>query len=129
MVAPPPIPGGDNFPVNFILSSTAEPTEILKSAQQLQQLAAASGKFAFPPQIDTKVDQPEVELVLDHDKIAALGLDMQSVSSDLAALVSGNFVNRFNLAGRAYKVIPQLKRVERLNAAQLESHYVKASLP
>ena len=125
MVAPPPIPGGDNFPVNFILSSTAEPTEILNFAQQLQQLAATSGKFAFPPQIDTKVDQPEVELVLDHDKIAALGLDMQSVSSDLAALVSGNFVNRFNLAGRAYKVIPQLKRVERLNAAQLESHYVK----
>ncbi|MFM2081760.1 MAG: hypothetical protein RL380_451 [Verrucomicrobiota bacterium] len=125
VVAPPPIPGGDNFPVNFILSATAEPTEILKFAQQLQQLAAASGKFAFPPQIDTKVDQPEVELVLDHDKIAALGLDMQTVSSDLAALVSGNFVNRFNLAGRAYKVIPQPKRVERLNAAQLESHYVK----
>jgi multidrug efflux pump len=125
VVAPPPIPGGDNFPVNFILSSTAEPRDILQFAQQLQQLAAASGKFAFPPQIDTKVDQPEVELVLDHDKVAALGLDMQTVSSDLAALVSGNFVNRFNLAGRAYKVIPQLKRVERLNAAQLESHYVK----
>lgn len=125
MLAPPPIPGGDNFPVNFVLSSTAEPKEILGFAQQLQQKAAASRKFAFPPQIDTKIDQPEVELVLDHDKIAALGLDMRAVSSDLAALVSGNFVNRFNLDGRAYKVIPQLKRVERLNATQLESHYVK----
>jgi multidrug efflux pump len=125
MVAPPPIPGGDTFPVNFVVSATSEPVEILKVAQQLQQLAATSGKFAFPPQIDTKVDQPEVQLMLDHDKVAALGLDMQTVSSDLAALVSGNFVNRFNLAGRAYKVIPQLKRVERLNATQLESHYVK----
>jgi multidrug efflux pump len=125
MVTPPALPGGGDMPFEIVVSSVAEPTEILLFAEQLQQKAAASGKFAFPPLIDTKVDQPEVELVLDHDKIAALGLDMQTVSSDLAALVSGNFVNRFNLAGRAYKVIPQLKRVERLNASQLESHYVK----
>jgi multidrug efflux pump len=47
------------------------------------------------------------------------------VGSDLATLVGGNFVNRFSLAGRSYKVIPQLKRVERLNASQLETTYVK----
>jgi multidrug efflux pump len=39
--------------------------------------------------------------------------------------VGGNFVNRFSLDGRSYKVIPQLKRIERLNASQLESTYVK----
>jgi multidrug efflux pump len=50
---------------------------------------------------------------------------MQTVGSDLAALVGGNFVNRFNFSGRSYKVIPQLKRVERLNAAQLENNYVR----
>ena len=81
--------------------------------------------FAFPPIIDTKIDQPEVELVMDRDKVAALGLDMATVGSDLAALVGGNFVNRFNFAGRSYKVIPQLKRIERLNAGQLENNYVK----
>ena len=58
--------------------------------------------------IDTKVDQPEVELVIDRDKVAALGLDMQRVGSDLGALVGGNYVNRFDFAGRSYKVIPQL---------------------
>ena len=71
--------------------------------------------FAFPPIIDTKIDQPEVELVLDRDKVAALGLNMATVGADLATLVGGNFVNRFNLDGRSYKVIPQLKRIERLN--------------
>lgn len=125
MVTPPALPGGGDFPVEVLICSTAEPEQILQFAQQLQTKAATNGMFAFPPIIDTKVDQPEVELVLDHDKVAALGLDMQTVSSDLAALVSGNFVNRFNLSGRAYKVIPQLKRVERLNPAQLENNYVK----
>jgi len=78
--------------------------------------------FAFPPVIDTKIDQPEMELVIDRDKVASLGLDLQGVGSDLAALVGGNFVNRFSLAGRSYKVIPQLQRMERLNTDQLENN-------
>ena len=125
MVTPPPIPGGENFPMNFVVSSTAEPEQILQFATKLQLMAATNGMFAFPPIIDTKIDQPEMELVIDRDKVAALGLDMQRVGSDLAALVGGNYVNRFSLAGRSYKVIPQLKRIERLNPDQLGNNYVQ----
>jgi len=125
MVTPPALPGGGQFPVEFVLSSTAEPDQILPFAQQIAQMAATNGMFAFPPIIDTKIDQPEVELVIDRDKVALLGLDLQTVGSDLAALVGGNYVNRFNLAGRSYKVIPQLKRGARLTTDQLESTYVK----
>ena len=122
---PPALPGGGQFPIEFVISATAEPERILEFARQVQQKAAASGMFAFPPLIDTKVDQPEMELVLDRDKVAALGLNLQTVGSDLATLVGGNYVNRFDLAGRSYKVIPQLKRIERINASQLENNYVK----
>jgi multidrug efflux pump len=126
MITPPPLPtGGENFPVNLVLSSTGEPAEILKYAQQLQKICATNGMFAFPPQIDTKVDQPEVELVIDRDKVAALGLDMQTVGADLGALVGGNYVNRFDLSGRSYKVIPQIERRSRLDAGQLENTYVR----
>ena len=125
VATPPSLPGGGQFPVEVVIGATAEPEVILGFARQLQQKAAESGMFAFPPQIDTKVDQPEVELVMDRDKVASLGLDMATIGSDLGALVGGNFVNRFNLGGRSYKVIPQLQRVERLNADQLETTYVK----
>ena len=125
MVTPSPIPQPDNFPMNLILSSTAEPEQILQFAEQLQQVAATNGMFAFPPTIDTKIDQPEMELVIDRDKVAALGLDLATVGSDLAALVGGNYVNRFSLAGRSYKVIPQIQRSERLNADQLGNNYVQ----
>jgi len=125
LVTPPALPGGGTFPVEVVIGSTAEPESILQFAQMLQQRIATNGTFAFPPIIDTKIDQPEVELVMDRDKVASLGLDMATVGSDLATLVGGNFVNRFNFAGRSYKVIPQLKRVERLNANQLSSTYVK----
>jgi multidrug efflux pump len=122
---PPALPGGGQFPVEFVIGATAEPETILKFAEQLKQKAATNGMFAFPPIIDTKIDQPEIELVMDRDKVASLGLNMATVGADLSTLVGGNFVNRFNLEGRSYKVIPQLKRVERLNASQLESTYLK----
>jgi multidrug efflux pump len=125
LATPPSLPGGGQFPVEVVIGAVAEPETILEFAQKLQQKAAASGKFAFPPSIDTKIDQPEVELVMDRDKVASLGLDMATVGSDLSTLVGGNFVNRFNLAGRSYKVIPQLQRIQRLNASQLSDTYVK----
>jgi multidrug efflux pump len=125
VATPPALPGGGQFPVEFVVAATAEPETILKFVEELQQKAAASGMFAFPPIIDTKIDQPEAELVMDRDKVAALGLDMATVGADLATLVGGNFVNRFSLEGRSYKVIPQVKRVERLNPSQLEDIYVK----
>ena len=125
MITPPALPGGGQFPVEFVISATADPRDILQFAQQIAQKCATNRMFAFPPILDTKIDQPEVQLLIDRDKVAALGLDLATVGSDLAALVGGNYVNRFDLAGRSYKVIPQLNRGARLNAEQLESTYVK----
>jgi multidrug efflux pump len=122
---PPALPGGGQMPVEFIIASTAEPEEILGFAQQLQMKAATNGMFAFPPMIDTKLDQPEIEFQLDREKVASLNLNMSLVGADLGSMVGGNYVNRFNFAGRSYKVIPQLKRAERLNASQLEQAYVR----
>lgn len=123
-IAPPALPGGGDFPVEFVIASTAEPEEILKFAEQLQMKAMQSGMFAFPPNIDTKVDLPEAQVIIDRDKVADLGLDMQQVGADLGVMLGGGYVNRFNIGGRSYRVIPQIARVERLNPDQLEDIYV-----
>ena len=123
-VTPPALPGGGQFPVEFILASTAEPDQILKFAQQLQLKAMKSGMFAFPPIIDLKIDQPQSELIIDRDKVADLGLNLQQVGADIASMLGGNFVNRFNIAGRSYKVIPQITRTDRLNPSQIRNIYV-----
>src|SRR5690606_6568981 len=123
-VTPPALPGGGDFPVEFVIASTAEPEEILKFAEQLQMRATQSGMFAFPPQIDTRVDLPEAQVVIDRDKVADLGLDMQQVGADLGVMLGGGYVNRFNVGGRSYRVMPQIKRVDRLNPDQLEDIYV-----
>ncbi len=122
-VMPPALPGAGSFPVSFVIASTADPERILEFAKQLQMKAMKAGMFRFAD-IDTKIDQPQAEIVFDHDKVASMGLDMQQVGADMAASIGGNFVNRFNIAGRSYKVIPQIKRTERLNPEQLENIYV-----
>jgi len=123
-VTPPALPGGGQFPVEFILASTAETEQILDFARQLQLKAMQSGLFAFPPLIDVKVDQPQSEFVIDRDKVADLGLSLEQVGRDLGAMVGGDFVNRFDIAGRSYKVIPQIERSSRLTAEQLQEIYV-----
>ncbi|NOK35301.1 multidrug efflux protein [Corallococcus exercitus] len=121
---PPALPGGGNFPVEFVIASTAEADELLGFAQQLQEKAAQSGLFAFPPIIDVKLDQPQSEVEVDREKVAQLGLNLGTVGMDLGSAVGGNYVNRFNIAGRSYKVIPQVLRSSRLNPEQLKDIHV-----
>ncbi|MFH1215557.1 MAG: efflux RND transporter permease subunit [Pseudomonadota bacterium] len=120
----PSLPGGGQFPVEFILASTAETGEILQFARQIQGEAMKSGLFAFPPIIDVKIDQPQSEFIIDREKVADLGLNLEEVGRDIGAMIGGNFVNRFDISGRSYKVIPQIQRVDRLNPDQLKDIYV-----
>ncbi|MDO9042610.1 MAG: efflux RND transporter permease subunit [Desulfocapsaceae bacterium] len=123
-VAPPALPGGGQFPVEFVLASTAGSEQILEFAQKIQMKAMASGKFFFPPLIDMKIDQPQSELIIDRDRVADLGLNLQQVGADIGSMLGGNFVNRFDIAGRSYKVIPQIQRSDRLNPEQLRNIHI-----
>jgi multidrug efflux pump len=120
---PPALPGGSNFPVEFVISSTVEPKQLLEAANDLVKTAFASGIYMYADS-DLKYDQPQVEIVFDRNKVAALGLDLQQVGADLGTLLGGNFVNRFSIQGRSYKVIPQLSRQDRLDPDALSKIYV-----
>ncbi|PYL29465.1 MAG: multidrug efflux protein [Verrucomicrobia bacterium] len=122
-IMPEALPGSDNFPVSFVITSTASQERILELAKQIFLKAMQAHVFQFGD-IDTKIDQPQAQIVFDHDKVSAMGLNMQQVGADLSASIGGNFVNRFNMEGLSYKVIPQIKRVDRLNPEQLKNIYV-----
>ncbi len=123
-ITPPSLPGGGNFPIEFVIASTADSKEIYDYAQKLQQVFTQSGKFFFPPLLDMKIDQPEYQLNIDREKVADLGLDMRTVTQDLGILLGGGWVNRFNKDGLSYKVIPQVKRIERLTPDDLTQLYI-----
>src|SRR3989454_5114016 len=124
--APPPLPGGGNFPVDLVIASAAEPKQLTELAGQLVKKAFASGLFIYAD-ADLKFDQPQAEVVFDRDKVRAQGVDLTQAGQDLSTLLGGDYVNRFSIQGRSYKVIPQIKRAERLTPDQLEQIYVTGS--
>ena len=125
-LVPPALPGGGSFPVDFVITSTAEPRQLAEFAQQLVGKAFASGMFIYADS-DLKFDQPQAEVVFDRDKLRSQGVDLAQAGKDLSTLLGGNYVNRFSVQGRSYKVIPQVKRAERLTPDQLEQIYVRGS--
>jgi multidrug efflux pump len=125
-LTPPPLPGGGNFPVDFVIASAGEPQQVLAFANQLVKKAFESGLFIYAD-TDVKFDQPQTEVVFDRDKLRSQGVDLGQAGADLSTLLGGNYVNRFNIQGRSYKVIPQVKRVDRLTADQLSEIYITGS--
>ena len=120
----PSLPGASGLPVQVVISTT-EPFENLNSVvQQLNEKAQAANLFYFSD-VDLKIDKPQATVVVDRDKIAALGMTQQDVGQALSAGLGGGYVNYFSIAGRSYKVIPQVLQVDRLNPRNVLDFYIK----
>ena len=122
-LTPSPLPGGDNYDVEFVITSVAEPLEMYELSNQLLDAANKSDKFYFADS-DMKYDQPQTRIVFDRDKVAAMGLNLQQVGGDLSTLLSSGYVNYFDIQGRSYQVIPEVQRTQRLTPADLTELYV-----
>ncbi len=120
---PPALPGGGDFPVDFVVASTAEPERLVPIAKDLVEKAMSSGLFMFAD-ADLKFDQPQTEVVFDRDKLRSQGVDLSQAGQDLSTFLGGDYVNRFSVQGRSYKVIPQIERSGRLTPDQLKDLYV-----
>jgi len=125
-LTPPPLPGGGDFPVDFVIASPGEPQLLVDIAKRLVGTAFGSGKFIYADS-DLKYDQPQAEVVFDRDKLRSQGVDLSQAGQDLSTMLGGNYVNRFSIQGRSYKVIPQVARAERLTPEQLSQIYVTGS--
>ncbi len=128
---PDPLPSGGQFPIEFVVRSTADHREMLDYANQLVLYAnteanAGGGAPTFYfADSDLKFDLPQVTVDIDKDKVAAMGLNLTDVARDLGSMLGGGYVNRFVNDGRSYRVIPQVERSERLNAEQLLDYHVR----
>ncbi len=122
----PPLPGAQGLPVQFVIT-TSEPIESLyRVEQQVVNRAKASGLFWFVDG-DLKIDKPQQTIVINQDMAAQLGLTNQQIASVLGAAMGGGYVNYFTIAGRSYKVIPQVLQKYRLNPHQVLDLYVRAA--
>jgi multidrug efflux pump len=112
-VLPPALPGAGQFDVELVISGSGDESEMAGIAGRLVGAAFASGRFLYAD-TDLKIDLPQARLMIDKEKVADLGLDLASIGRELGVMLAGGYVNRFNLEGRSYKVIPQVADISRL---------------
>ncbi|MGE0286805.1 MAG: multidrug efflux RND transporter permease subunit [Bradyrhizobium sp.] len=123
----PPLPGGPGgLPVQMVISSTADFRAVYEQMEKLKAAARKSGLFIVSDS-DLAFNQPTVKVKIDRAKASDLGVNMQQLGGTLATLLGGNYINRFNLEGRSYQVIPQVPRGRRLSPESLGGYYVGTS--
>ncbi len=123
----PALPGSaGGLPVQFVLTSSADYTDINNAATSLINEAMQSGKFAYMTK-DLRYDNPQVVLDIDRDTAASLGISMNAIGSNLAPLLSENLVGRFDMQGHSYEIIPQVPDSMRDDPEALKSFYVPTS--
>src|ERR1700722_16852954 len=123
----PPLPASiGGLPVQMVIDSTGDFVGVYNAMNKIKNAARKSGLFIV---VDSDLDfnQPTIRVDVDRSKANELGVTMQSIGDTLALLVGENYVNRFNLAGRSYEVIPQVPRVDRLNQDTLTRYYVNSA--
>src|SRR6201987_3768275 len=120
----PPLPGSQGAPVQVVINPTEPFQNLNEVTQAVLNKARDSGKFYF---IDTdlKIDKPQSTVVVDRDLVSTLGLTQQDVGGALGAALGGGYVNYFSIAGRSYKVIPQVLQVDRLNPDQVLDYHIR----
>jgi multidrug efflux pump len=123
-VLPPALPGAGNYDVELVIKGPGSPEQMADYAGQLVGAAYQSGQFMFAD-TDLKIDLPQVRILVDRERVADLGLDLADVGRQLGLMLSGNYVNRFSVEGRAYKVIPQVGQNAREAAAQLLDYRIR----
>lgn len=124
----PSIPGSaSGLPVQFVITSTEKATSIYDVAKQLQEKAMNSDLFMFVD-TDLKFEKPIIEVKVDNNKAAAMGISMQTIGASLANLLGGNYANRFSLEGHSYEVIPQASRENRFNPDRLSDYTITTDL-
>jgi multidrug efflux pump len=123
----PPLPGGPGgLPVQMVISSTNSFQSVYDQMLKLKDAARKSGLFIVSDS-DLDFNQPVVRVKIDRAKASDLGITMANIGSTLATLLGGNYVNRFNLEGRSYQVIPQVPRESRLSPEALGNYYLPTS--
>ncbi|MEJ2058958.1 MAG: efflux RND transporter permease subunit [Gammaproteobacteria bacterium] len=123
----PTLPGGgQGLPVQFVITSTGDPRLLYDVSQQLLQAAQTSGKFIFVDS-DLKYQNPQIHIKIDRAKAGELGISMRDIGSSLSAMLGGGYINYFNLAGRSYKVIPQVPDAARATPEMLDNYRIRTA--
>ncbi|MGC9491365.1 multidrug efflux RND transporter permease subunit [Vibrio genomosp. F10] len=123
----PELPGaGSGLPIQFVITTPSSFESLFTVASDILSEVAANPMFVYSD-LDLNFDSATMKINIDKDKAGAYGITMQDIGTTLSTMMSDGYVNRIDLNGRSYEVIPQVERKFRLNPESMNNYYVRAA--
>ncbi|MGL5286229.1 multidrug efflux pump [Aeromonas sp. RU39B] len=123
----PELPGASSgLPVQFVITTPSSFESLFQVATEMLTAVQANGQFVYST-LDLNYDSATMKIRIDKDKAGAYGITMQDIGTTLATMMADGYVNRIDLDGRSYEVIPQVERKFRLNPESIKHFYVRAA--
>ncbi|OOF36191.1 multidrug efflux RND transporter permease subunit AcrB [Rodentibacter heidelbergensis] len=118
--------GEQGPPVAIVLKTAQDYNALANTAEKFLEAMRTSGKFVYT-NLDLKYDTAQMTISVDKEKAGTYGITMQQISNTLGSFLSGATITRVDIDGRAYKVISQVKRDDRLSPESFKNYYLTAS--
>ena len=118
--------GEQGPPIGFVISTSQGYEDLANVAGKFLEAMQKSGKFVYSS-LDLKFDTAQMHIKIDREKAGTYGITMKQISATLGSFLSAATVERVDIDGRAYKIISQVKREDRLSPQSWDNYYVSAA--
>ncbi|KLV06057.1 MULTISPECIES: multidrug efflux RND transporter permease subunit [Photobacterium] len=123
----PELPGaGSGLPIQFVITTPNSFESLFQISSDILTKVKNNAMFVYSD-LDLNYDSATMKIKIDKDKAGAYGVTMQDIGITLSTMMADGYVNRIDLNGRSYEVIPQVERKYRLNPESLKGYYVRAA--
>ncbi|UTW04501.1 efflux RND transporter permease subunit [Amphritea atlantica] len=113
-------------PVEFIIKSNTDYAELKTISDQLMARILQNPGFV-QPDIDLKLNKPELSLNVNRDKASEMGLDINLIGRSIETYMASRNVTRFKKEGEQYDVILQVEPSQRRDPSDLSNLYLRTA--
>ncbi|HUH86826.1 MAG TPA: efflux RND transporter permease subunit [Pusillimonas sp.] len=111
-------------PVEFVILSQASYAEMAEITDAfMDRLSQYPGLQNL--ETDLRLNTPELEVTVNRDRLADVGVDVGTVGRTLESMLGGRQVTRFRDGGEQYDVIVQVKKQDRSDPRDISDIYVR----
>ncbi|MCG9659087.1 multidrug efflux RND transporter permease subunit [Vibrio mediterranei] len=122
----PELPGaGSGLPIQFVITTPNSFESLFTIATDIWTDVQKNAQFVYST-LDLNYDSATMKINIDKDMAGAYGVTMQDIGITLSAMMADGYVNRIDLNGRSYEVIPQVERKYRLNPESMNMYFVRS---
>jgi len=117
--------GGFGGEIEYVLQ--ADRYDLLASAMGAMMSEAQKLGYIVNMQTDLQLNKPQLEIDIDRERAAELGVSVADIGGTLETLLGGQRVTRFKRGNHQYEVMLQVPQADRSSPSMIDGLYVRGT--